>query len=285
MLMRDLGLRWNRQELYITRRHLWVRRQLVAAYLFDDGAGTTLRESTRRGGVGTFVGSPSWTDSFWSSAVNFPGSAARIQLDRSKNPRFPKTWEQFTVMALVRPTSGNLGRILHFGGQNPASASTGGWSFYWDNLTVTNAIVVRLVDTAPTGTDCKVQNVITLNVWQLVGFTVRRRTDAAGWVATAYRDGQVKGSVNSPRTGTHAMTADPTIGAEDTGTVAFIGQIGGLWLWEYGMSPGQVARFARDPFGAWRFDPLTLAKASVAGAPPNEGGGIEAILRRRHGGL
>jgi hypothetical protein len=282
-------LKWNHRSGQPLRRDwAWVRHRLVGAWLCNEGVGTLLREASGYGGQGNFTGSVGWTRSPWGWALDFPGSPARVTVPRLANPRFGRTWSHFTVMVMVRPTANpTQARLVHLGAENPAETSTGPWSFYLDWSTVTNGIVLRRVNTVPTETDAKIANVTTLNVWQLLGMTVRRRTDTSGWTMAGYRDGMPKGLTHkSSNSGaTYPMSTDPTLGADTIGGLGLVGQLAGVWIWDYGMSPGQVARFAADPFAAWRFDPTSLMKPGAgAGASP-QGGGVPAILRRRHGGL
>src|SRR5688572_22936460 len=70
--------------------------ELVAAYAFDEGAGTTLQDFSGNGNSGTLSGGATWTAGYSGTAAAFDGATGKISLpstlDISALPFTLETW-------------------------------------------------------------------------------------------------------------------------------------------------------------------------------------------------
>jgi hypothetical protein len=295
------GPRWSGTVDAFTRReHATFRRGLIGAWLFDEGVGAFLNDQSRQGARGTLSSGLSWDRAPWGPAVSFPTPttpAERITCVASPALKAPNALAYHTIMALIFPKSfGSAGAnptvaarstIFDMGVADGNSDALGPLKLYIEGAGL------RIACRAGTGPDnyggVGGSNNITLNTWQMVGFTCRRNPTFAPTVFEwkGYHEGKTSaGSTGGSLGATLALSTSPVIGARAaTLTEQFEGLIAGVWLWNYGMTPGEVARFTADPFGAWRFDPTGWARSAIPPPPAPTGGGVPAVLRRRYRGI
>ncbi|HZO21978.1 MAG TPA: LamG-like jellyroll fold domain-containing protein [Steroidobacteraceae bacterium] len=113
---------------------------LVGDWMFDEGTGSTTRDSSGEGNTGTLVNGPVWVAGKTGHALDFRGGRAGVRV-----PGVPTLANLFarglTVMAWVHPRSdGNSGRILDKDGNSRGwllKMSEGGVQFVGDEFGVT----------------------------------------------------------------------------------------------------------------------------------------------------
>lgn len=295
MIVPGIGPRWNQQSgpgVHGARDLQWVHDRLRYAGIVG-GPGRVLRDYSGYRSVATLAATVTPVRAPWGWALDFPNSVGvKVTLSRSLG-LINVAKRGLTIMALVRPTvygASGVPTIIDLGAANVGA--TGPLRFYMDNLTGgggQNHLAIEIITDADVDTSYSKSNVVTLNTWQILGWTQRRRPDTSTggpFALQAYRDGRRVGNqLNTWREPTRPVTTDPVIGSMQDAANIFIGQFGGLWIWDYGMAPGQVSRFCSDPFGAWRFDPLRDVRPGVGGGGPPQGGGIASNYRRRRGAL
>lgn len=215
---------------------------LVASYSFNENAGTTVADSSGRGGSGTLT-STTFVTGRTGYALSFNGTSSRVSLG---SPSQLNVSGQVTLSAWVRAsrTTGLNYIVARGSAANPETFLRINAGFYevgsFNNTTFMTRAAI------PTGD---------LNSWVLLTGTY----DGTAW--NLYRNGSLVSSSNTS-TGALASTLSWTIGASAAPNRFYQGSLDGVRIYNRALSAGEVAGL---------FSSVNIATSATAASSPVTG--------------
>lgn len=218
-----------------------LTRDLVAHWTFDEGTGTTVRDTSGNGHDGILTGGA------WNPSGRFGGALALASGDYVTVSNFPQAKASWTVSVWTRTSAAGLAA-------NTADFATiistemvfaGGWQIhldnrpdrqrfdaaYWAGMTVDDYVVVSC-------------GCIATDLW--IHLTAVWDGDLA--TMTLYREDQVVGQMTMP---SPILTGDPTlyIGRWNQNARFFIGEMDDFAIWSRPLQRAEIATLSRQPPG------------------------------------
>ena len=191
----------------------------TAFWRFDEGSGTTVRDSSGMNNSGTAQNGMAWTSGKVGSAGAFDGVDDQVRIADSASVRITGTG--LTIAAWVRPTASNGYRVIvHKEGQYSFALSNG-------QLTYADSIAWSYATIGAYGS-------VPLNTWSYVAVTFD------GIVLRFYVSGAEVG--NTPHTGSVSANTNPVcLASYNCAALRFAGALDDVSLYSRALTPAELA--------------------------------------------